>query len=64
MSQFICTFCGYAYNHEKGAPEQGVDAGTPWEDVQQDFSCPVCGLGKEMFHVNVVDEEIEPENFY
>ena len=62
MSQYTCTFCGYSYNHEKGVPEQEIAAGTPWEDVVQDFACPVCGMGKEMFHVNVEGQDTAPEN--
>jgi rubredoxin len=41
--------CGYVYDEANGEPDSGVAAGTLWADVPDDFECPVCGLGKDMF---------------
>ena len=41
--------CGYVYDEAAGDPENGVKAGTKWEDVPEDFACPLCGAGKEAF---------------
>lgn len=48
MAKYVCP-CGYTYDPAKGEPEQGIAPGTPWEEVPEDFTCPVCGLGKDMF---------------
>jgi rubredoxin len=49
MKKYVCGACGYVYDEEKGAPEMGVAPGTKWEDVPEDFVCPLCGVGKDMF---------------
>lgn len=49
MKKYICSVCGYVYDEALGAPESGIAPGTKWEDVPQEFFCPVCGAGKEMF---------------
>ena len=48
MEKYICP-CGYEYDPEQGDYENGVAPGTKWEDVPEDWVCPVCGLGKDMF---------------
>ena len=55
MKKYVCTACGYVYDPEKGDPETGVPAGTAWEDVPEDWACPLCALGKEVFEP--VDEQ-------
>ena len=47
--KYVCNVCGYIYDPEEGAPESGVPAGTAWEDVPEDFVCPLCGVGKDEF---------------
>ena len=49
MDRYVCTICGYVYDPEQGDPDNGVAAGTKWEDVPDDWECPVCGAGKEDF---------------
>lgn len=49
MKKYICNVCGYIYDPEKGDPENGVEPGTPWEQVPSDWVCPECGVGKDMF---------------
>ena len=46
--KYICP-CGYEYDEALGDPEHGIAPGTKWEDLPDDFACPVCGLGKDMF---------------
>ncbi len=47
--KYICTACGYVYDEELGDPENGIEPGTPFEDLPEDYECPLCGVGKDMF---------------
>ena len=47
--KYVCSACGYIYDPEEGDPDNGVDPGTPWEKVPEDWTCPVCGVGKDQF---------------
>ena len=47
--KYICDVCGYVYDEELGDPDNGIAAGTKWEDLPDDFVCPLCGVGKEDF---------------
>ena len=49
MKKFTCLICGYVYNESIGIPEKGVAPGTKWEDLPDDFACPVCGAPKSVF---------------
>jgi rubredoxin len=49
MQKWVCTVCGYVYEPEKGDPENGVAAGTPFENLPKDWVCPVCGASREDF---------------
>jgi rubredoxin len=49
MIRYRCTICGYVYDPEKGDPENGVKPGTRFEDLPNDWVCPVCGAEKDMF---------------
>ena len=49
MEKYVCSVCGYVYNPEKGDPNNGVPAGTKFEDLPEDWSCPVCGAAKSQF---------------
>ena len=44
-----CEICGYEYDPAIGDPDNGIPAGTAWEDVPDDFRCPLCGAVKTMF---------------
>ncbi len=52
MSEYICSVCGYVYNEAEGDPANGIAPGTKWEDVPEDYVCPLCGVGKDMFEKN------------
>ena len=41
--------CGYVYDESAGDSGLGIEPGTKWDDLPDDFSCPVCGLGKDDF---------------
>ena len=41
--KYVCDICGYVYDPELGDPENGVAPGTPWEEVPEDWVCPLCG---------------------
>jgi rubredoxin len=49
MDRYVCEICGYVYDPEQGDPDNGVAAGTKWEDVPDDWECPVCGASKDDF---------------
>ena len=47
--KYICDVCGWEYDEEDGYPEGGIAPGTKWEDVPEDFECPLCFVGKDQF---------------
>jgi rubredoxin len=49
MKKFICDICGYIYDPEIGDPDNGVEPGTAFEDVQEDWVCPLCFVDKSQF---------------
>ncbi len=49
MDKYVCDLCGYVYDPAEGDPDSGVGPGTKWDDVPDDWECPVCGAGKEDF---------------
>ncbi len=54
VTKYECTVCGYIYDPAKGDPDGGIEPGTAFEDIPNDWVCPVCGVGKEDF--NKVEE--------
>ena len=46
---FECDACGWVYDEEQGLPEKGIAPGTKFEDLPDDFECPLCGVGNDMF---------------
>ena len=51
MARWECIVCGWVYDEAKGWPDDGIAAGTRWEDVPNDWLCPDCGVGKEDFEL-------------
>ena len=49
MAKYICEVCGYVYDPETGDPDSDIAPGTAWEDVPEDYVCPLCAAGKEGF---------------
>lgn len=51
MKKYVCLVCGFVYDEELGDPENGIEPGTKFEDLPEDYVCPLCGVGKEEFEV-------------
>ncbi len=49
MEKYVCKVCGYVYDPEKGDPDSGIQPGTPFGQLSDDWVCPVCGAGKDQF---------------
>ena len=49
MKKYICTVCQWVYDHEVGDTESGIATGTAFENITEDWVCPVCGVGKDDF---------------
>ena len=49
MQKYVCTVCGYVYDPAAGDPDNGIAPGTPFEDLPEDWACPLCSVGKDMF---------------
>ena len=49
VMKYVCDVCGWEYDEEQGYPEGGIAPGTKWEDVPEDFECPLCSVGKDQF---------------
>jgi rubredoxin len=48
---FMCVVCGFIYNEAEGWPDDGIEAGTRWEDVPETWTCPDCGVTKSDFEM-------------
>lgn len=51
MRKWQCIVCGWIYDEAQGFEEDGIPAGTLWEDLPEDFICPECGVAKEDFEM-------------
>ncbi|MCD6584878.1 MAG: rubredoxin [Desulfobacteraceae bacterium] len=49
MDKYVCDICGYVYDPAAGDPDNDVNPGTAFEDVPDEWLCPVCGAGKDDF---------------
>ena len=49
LRDYVCDVCGYVYDVAAGDPDNGIAPGTAWEDVPEDWVCPLCGVGKDQF---------------
>ena len=49
MEKYVCTLCGWEYDPAVGNPENGIAPGPPFEEIPEDWTCPLCGVGKELF---------------
>lgn len=49
MKKYVCDVCGWIYDPEVGDPEGGIAPGTAFEDIPDDWVCPLCGVGKDDF---------------
>ena len=49
MAKYVCPICGYTYDEALGRPEDGIAPGTPWQEVPEEWVCPLCGAPKSAF---------------
>ena len=49
MEKYVCVVCGYIYDPEQGDPENDIEPGTAFEDLPEDWLCPLCGVGTDEF---------------
>jgi rubredoxin len=49
MKKYVCEICGYVYDPAQGDKNAGVKSGTAFENLPDDWICPVCGVGKDQF---------------
>lgn len=52
MKSYVCTVCNWVYNEQEGYPEGNIPPNTPWAEVDEDFLCPLCVVGKDLFELN------------
>ena len=52
--KYVCDVCGWEYDEEKGYPEGGIAPGTKWEDVPEDFECPLCSRREKKLWLNFI----------
>ncbi len=65
MAKYICVECGYVYDEEQGDADLSIKKGAKFEKLPDDFTCPVCGVGKDMFEkLNEEAEGIDFKNDY
>ena len=55
--KYVCALCGYVYDAVVGDPDNGIDAGTDFEDLPEDWTCPLCGATKEDFERDLSGDE-------
>lgn len=48
-TKYTCMPCGWTYDPEMGDPENGIAPGTSFDELPDDWTCPVCGVGKQLF---------------
>lgn len=46
-----CNVCDWVYEEKEGAPKEEIAPGTKWEDIPQDWVCPICGISKDQFEM-------------
>jgi rubredoxin len=49
MDRYVCGPCGYVYDPAEGDPDNGIKPGTAFEDLPDDWTCPICGASKDDF---------------
>jgi rubredoxin len=49
--KYMCVVCGFVYDEKEGLPKHSIAAGTPFENIPDDWTCPDCGVGKSDFEL-------------
>ena len=60
MDKYVCELCGYVYDPAVGDPDNGIAPGTEFDELPEDWVCPLCGASKEDFE-KVTEEEADTE---
>ena len=47
--KYVCDVCGWVYDEDEGYLDGGILPGTKWEHMPEDFECPLCAVGKDLF---------------
>ena len=47
--KYVCELCGYEYDEELGDPDNDIAPDTAWDELPEDFKCPLCGVSKDQF---------------
>lgn len=55
MKTYMCVICGFVYAEAAGWPDDGIEAGTRWQDVSETWTCPDCGAQKSDFDMIEID---------
>ena len=63
MRKWQCVVCGFVYDEAAGLPEEGIEPGTPWEDIPADWVCPDCGVGKIDFDYEEIADALGWSDF-
>ena len=53
---YVCALCGYEYDPRRGDEDNGIEPGTDFEDLAEDWVCPLCGASKEDFEIQEAEE--------
>lgn len=51
MKKYVCSVCGYIYDEEIGDPDGNIAPGTAFENIPDDWVCPICGVSKDQFNI-------------
>ncbi|MBR1617951.1 rubredoxin [bacterium] len=49
MAKYVCNVCGYIYDEDEGDVANGINPGTKFEQLPDDWACPLCSVGKDDF---------------
>jgi rubredoxin len=55
MKKWKCLVCDFIYDEAAGLPDEGIEPGTKWDDIPDDWICPDCGVGKSDFEMEEMD---------
>lgn len=61
MGIYVCSVCGYIYDEASGIPGEGIESGAKWEDLPDDWVCPICGAAKAEFEEQGVNAQLAEE---
>ena len=58
--KYVCTACGYIYDPAEGDVDNGIEAGTEFDQLPEDWCCPVCGVGKDLSLIHISEPTRRP----